>query len=191
MKSFSSYVAEARRSKIRPDAKRGDEPGVTDKSDNIATVNITDEKLHELSPDLVGKVNKARSVGGKPSKTDAASKTLSAAVRKAWLKTKVGKMKTESVGLDVSPKTPIPHVTIKKTARSKATNAPASAASSQAAATNRSAELQKNAEREREAKKKAAQSEVDKRKVAEKLRNKTGLKPPEAPKAKPMGAPKI
>jgi hypothetical protein len=191
MKSFSSFITEARRPKIRPDAKHGDEPGVTDKSDNIATVNITDEKLHELSPELVGKVHKARAVGGKPSKTIAASKTLSAAVRKAWLKTKVGKMKTESVGLDVTAKTPIPHVTISKTSHNKATNAPASAASSQAAATSRSADLQKNAEKEKEAKKNAAQSEIATRKVAEKLRKSSGLKPPEAPKAKQMTAPKI
>lgn len=191
MKSFASYVAEARRSKIRPDAKHGDEPGVTDKSNNIATVNITDEKLNELSPELVGKVNKARSVDGKPSKTITASKTLSNAVRKAWLKSNAGKMKNESAGFDVSQKTPIPHVTISKTARSKATNAPASAAASQTAATNRSAELQKNAEREKEAKKKAAQDEIGKRKLAQKLRNSRGLKPPEAPKAKQMSAPKI
>jgi hypothetical protein len=231
MKNFSSYVAEAKRSKIRPDAKHGDEPGVTDKSDNIATVNITDEKvpdsweqntpeqrvntvkklmklntvhgavhmphlkikeevINELSPELVGKVHKARAVGGKPSKTAAASKTLTTAVRKAWLQAKVGKMK-ESVGLDVTPKTPIPHVTIKKTSQPKATNAPSSASASQAAATSRSAELQKNSEREAAQKKKAAQTEIAKRKTAEKLRSSAGPKPPEAPKAKPMGAPKI
>lgn len=51
------------------------------------------EIVNELSIELVGKVNKARAVGGKPSKTVAASKTLSMAVRKAWLKAKVGQVK--------------------------------------------------------------------------------------------------
>jgi hypothetical protein len=44
MKPLVQIIKEARRSSIRPDSKRGDEPGVTDKSDNVATVNITDDK---------------------------------------------------------------------------------------------------------------------------------------------------
>ena len=51
--------------------------------------------LNEISPELVGKVNKARFVQGKPSKTPAGDKTRSIAVRKAWLKTKVGTVKEE------------------------------------------------------------------------------------------------
>ena len=51
--------------------------------------------LNEISPELVGKVNKARMIGNKPSKTPAGDKTRSIAVRKAWLKTKVGTVKEE------------------------------------------------------------------------------------------------
>ena len=51
--------------------------------------------LNEISPELVGKVNKARFVQGKPSKTLAGDKTRSIAVRKAWLKTKVGVVKED------------------------------------------------------------------------------------------------
>jgi len=54
MNSLVQIIKEARRSMIRPDAKTGDEPGVTDKSDNVATVNITDDKnagLDSKGPD--------------------------------------------------------------------------------------------------------------------------------------------
>jgi len=54
--------------------------------------------INEISPELVGKVNKARVVGGKPSKTPAGDKTRSIAVRKAWLKAKVGTVKEEGEG---------------------------------------------------------------------------------------------
>lgn len=43
-------------------------------------------ELNELSPELVGKVNKEREIGGKPSKTSTAAKTLQRAVKKAFLK---------------------------------------------------------------------------------------------------------
>lgn len=52
--------------------------------------------LKELSPQLVGKINKARL--SKPAKTDAAQKTLSKAVKKAWLKSKVGTIKEDGEG---------------------------------------------------------------------------------------------
>ena len=52
------------------------------------------KSLKELSPQLVGKVNKARLY--KPSKTPAASKTLDVAVKKAWLKSKVGIVKEDA-----------------------------------------------------------------------------------------------
>jgi len=51
--------------------------------------------IQELSAELVGKVNKARSLGDKPSKSQAASKALSNAVRKAWINSKVGRSKDE------------------------------------------------------------------------------------------------
>ena len=69
-----------------------DQSGYNGKN-SVADYTISDEKINELSPELVGKINKARAVGGKPSKTLAASKTLSLAVRKAWLKAKVGAVK--------------------------------------------------------------------------------------------------
>lgn len=71
-----------------------DQSGYNGKND-VVDYTISDETkpkkvINELSPELVGKVNKARSVGGKPSKTIAASRTLSTAVKKAWIKAKVG-----------------------------------------------------------------------------------------------------
>jgi hypothetical protein len=59
--------------------------------------------LNELSPQLVGKVNKARLA--KPAKSPAARKTLSIAVRKAWLKSKVGTVKEDLGGGPGSPTT--------------------------------------------------------------------------------------
>jgi hypothetical protein len=52
--------------------------------------------LKELSPGLVGKVNKARL--SKPAKSPAARKTLDIAVKKAWLKSKVGTIKEDGEG---------------------------------------------------------------------------------------------
>ena len=52
--------------------------------------------INEISAELVGKVNKARTLEGKPSKTQAAQRTLDRAVKKAWLKSSVGKIKEDS-----------------------------------------------------------------------------------------------
>ena len=96
MKTFSSFINEAvKRSKIKPDSKTGDEDGVGVKNDTVGTVNITDEKIDEISAELVGKVNKARL--DKPAKTKEADKTRAQAVRKAWLNSKVGKIKEENI----------------------------------------------------------------------------------------------
>ena len=59
-----------------------------------------EELINELSPELIGKVNKARTIDGKPSKTEAASKTLNIAVKNAWAKTNVGTVKEEYTGSD-------------------------------------------------------------------------------------------
>lgn len=56
---------------------------------------LMDKRLDEISIEKVGQVNKARLE--KPSKTPAAARTLSNAVKKAWLKSNVGKLKTEEV----------------------------------------------------------------------------------------------
>lgn len=97
MKNFTQWIDEKKKSSKLPMSTtptsaplRGqnqDQSGYNGKS-NVADYTISDEKINELSPELIGKVNKARAVGGKPSKTLAASKTLSNAVRKAFLKTK-------------------------------------------------------------------------------------------------------
>jgi hypothetical protein len=50
--------------------------------------------INEVSPELVGKVNKARLQ--KPNKTEASRSTLARAVKKAWLKSSVGKIKEDS-----------------------------------------------------------------------------------------------
>jgi len=76
-----------------------DQSGYNGKND-VADYTISDETkpkktINELSPELVGKVNKARTVDGKPSKSEAGAKTLQTAVKKAWVKTKVGQPKTE------------------------------------------------------------------------------------------------
>jgi hypothetical protein len=65
---------------------------------------LKNSQLKEISPELVGKVNKARSVDGKPSKTKTASQTLSNAVRKAWLKSNVAKVKEEYTGAETVSK---------------------------------------------------------------------------------------
>jgi hypothetical protein len=51
------------------------------------------KRLDEISAKLVGKVNKARAVGGKPSKTPVADATRTRAVVKKWLDSDVGKLK--------------------------------------------------------------------------------------------------
>lgn len=284
MKSLIQFIKEARRSKIRPDAKHGDEEGVTDKSNNVATVNITDEKnagLDTKGPDAKMPYSKTKKIvndvikpfkeaalaearAGRPKKNateeDPGSEHVVMQLRKVIstrgqhkvthvsgeksdvspahahkmlahhdnLKTSsekdsyakrlhrspssmkdamAGKAEThkpkislggkitgtqnEAVGVDTTLKATMPHVTMTKTARNKATNAPASSGPSQTAATNRSASLQKNAETEARGKKDAAEGEIEKRKAAEKARNSVAPKPPKAPEAKPMSAPKI
>ena len=87
--------------------------------------------------------------------------------------------RTQSEGFtDVTQKTPIPHVTISKTAHSKATNAPASSGDSQAAATNRSAQLQQNSEKDKVSKANAAKKEVNDRKKSASTRDLAAPKPP-------------
>lgn len=98
MKNFTQWIEEAKKKGTKDSSPptatsspvRGqnqDQSGYNGKN-SVADYTISDEKINELSPELVGKVNKARAVGGKPSKTVAASMTLSNAVRKAFLKTR-------------------------------------------------------------------------------------------------------
>jgi hypothetical protein len=62
-------------------------------SGDTADYTISDEKVNEISAELVGRVNKARLT--KPSKTPAATRTLQKTVTKKWLMSKVGKVKKE------------------------------------------------------------------------------------------------
>jgi hypothetical protein len=55
--------------------------------------------LKELSPELVGRVNIKRTFEKKPAKTQAASDTLRKAVKKAWLKSKVGVVQEDIGGI--------------------------------------------------------------------------------------------
>lgn len=55
-----------------------------------------EETLNELSPELIGKVNRARTIDRIPSKTPAAAKTLNTAVKNVWAKTNVGTVKESS-----------------------------------------------------------------------------------------------
>jgi hypothetical protein len=59
--------------------------------------------LKELSPELVGKINKARLF--KAAKSAAAERTLNRAVKKAWLKSKVGIVKEDLGGGPGNPTT--------------------------------------------------------------------------------------
>ena len=93
--------------------------------------------------------------------------------------------------VDVTPKSPIPHTTMRSTtrARSATSNAPASVGSLQRASSDRSQSLQANAEKEADQKKRAAEKEVSDREHNAATR-KTAAKPPAVPSPKPMAAPK-
>ena len=54
--------------------------------------------INEISAELVGKVNKARVIGGIPSKTPEGDKTRSIAVKKAFLNSNVGVVKEDGEG---------------------------------------------------------------------------------------------
>ena len=81
-------------------------PIPTRKTDDLDKMNrdadgntvVEEEQIDELSAELVGKVNAARMMG-KSSKTSAAEKTLTKAVKKKWLDSNVGKIKEQFVNL--------------------------------------------------------------------------------------------
>ena len=104
-----------------------------------------EEVINELSPELIGKVNKARLE--KPSKTIAAAKTLSHAVKKAWLKTRVGVVKEMIAGVGDVRTTPGNMV---RTSKAVTKNAPASSHQLQSAADKRRIQLDKIAQKQRD-----------------------------------------
>jgi hypothetical protein len=61
----------------------------------ISKSGLDEDLINELSPELIGKVSNARTIGGKPSKTAVAYSTLDKAAKKAWLKSKIGVKKEE------------------------------------------------------------------------------------------------
>jgi len=123
---------------------------------------IKEEEINELSPELVGKVNKARTVGGKPSKTDVAQKTLQKAVNKAWVKTRVGIVKEMIAGVD---KTRIKPVNLGQTTGGIGSepNAPHNVNQLQSAANARVAQLDQAAQKQKEQQTKDRENQIKQR----------------------------
>ena len=174
MKRFNTWLVEKKKTResmpTTPTSAplRGanqDYSGVGVKRDN-ADYTISDEKINELSPELIGKVNKARAVGGKPSKTAAASNTLSIAVKKAFLKSKVGAVNEVVAGVGMVRSTP---VNMKSTTNVKAKNAPGSAHAMQHAADARRIQLDRQAQQLKDQQKKQRETEIARRKNANNL----------------------
>lgn len=176
MKNFRNWLEEAKKKSSRQPTPttptsaplRGqnqDQSGYNGKN-NVADYTISDEKINELSPELVGKVNKARSVGGKPSKTPAASKALSTAVRKTWLKSKVGTIKEMIAGVG---KTRIKPVNMAQTTGGKKSgpNTPSNMNQLQSAANSRVSQLDQAAQKQKELQKKTREDEIKRRKAAQ------------------------
>jgi len=178
MKNFSQWIAEAKKKSKQPmpttptsaplRGQNQDQSGYNGKN-NVADYTISDEKIDELSPELVGKVNKARLE--KPSKTPAASKTLSAAVRKAWLKSKVGIVKEMIAGVGAMRIKPVnmAHTTGGKRG---SINAPSNLNQLQNAANKRVAQLDKAAQQQKELQKKTKEDQIKQRKQQ---KNETGM----------------
>jgi hypothetical protein len=174
MKSFTQWIAEAKKKRLpmptTPTSAplRGqnqDQSGYNGKN-NVTDYTISDEKINELSPELVGKVNKARVVGGKPSKTDAASKTLSMAVRKAFLKNKTV---TEMIA-GVSNNTRIKPVNMGNSTggQKKDPNSPSNVNQLQNAANKRVSQLDQAAQKQKEQQTKDREDEIKQRQAAQK-----------------------
>ena len=177
MKNFSSWLQEAKKkggkqpmpttpTSVPLRGQNQDQSGYNGKG-NVADYTISDETIAELSPELVGKVNKARTVGGKPSKTDTATKTLQKAVNKAWVKTKVDIIKEMISGVGT---TRIKPVNLGQTTggQKKDPNAPSNVNQLQAAANQRVSSLDKMAQDEKIQQKKTKENEIKRRQAARK-----------------------
>ena len=132
---------------------------------------IKEETLDELSPEIVGKVNKGRTIDGKPSKTETGAKTLQTAVKKSWVKTKVGDVK-EGMVPGVGNVRIKPVNMAQKTGGTKEPNAPSNVNSLQAAADKRVAQLDKAAQKQREQSEKEREKETAKRQKDAEARSK-------------------
>jgi hypothetical protein len=128
---------------------------------------IKEEEINELSPELVGKVNKARTVGGKPSKTDVAKRTLQKAVNKAWVKTKVGVVKEMIAGVGANRIKPV-NMGQTTGGQKKEPNAPSNVNRLQAAANSRVSALDQAAQKQKELQQKNKEDEIKRRQAAAK-----------------------
>lgn len=186
MKSFAQWIEEKKKNGKLPQATtptsaplRGqnqDQSGYNGKN-NVADYTISDEKINELSPELVGKVNKARAVGGKPSKTLAASKTLSMAVRKAWLKAKAGAVNEMVSGVGAVRIKPVNMASTTGGKKSEP-NAPTNMNALQSAANKRVSALDQASQNQKELQQKKREDEIKRRQAAQKKYQSTTLKPP-------------
>ena len=179
MKSFTQWIEESRKKKTRESSPptatssplRGqnqDQSGYNGKN-NVADYTISDEKINELSPELIGRVNKARAVGGKPSKNPAAAKTLSIAVKKAFLKSKVGAVNEIVAGVGATRIKPVnmAHTTGGKRGEP---NMPRNINQLQTAANARVAQLDQAAQKQREQQTKQREDQIKQRQDAAKQR---------------------
>lgn len=147
-----------------------DQSGYNGKN-NVADYTISDEKINELSPELVGKVNKTRMVGGKPSKTATAQKTLQTAVNKAWVKTKVGMVKEMIAGVSANRIKPV-NMAQKTGGISSEPNAPSNVNALQSAANARVAQLDQAAQKQKEQQTKDRENQIKQRQANIKKNNK-------------------
>lgn len=176
MKNFSNWLEEAKKKSKQPmpttptsaplRGQNQDQSGYNGKN-NVADYTISDEKINELSPELVGKVNKARSVGGKPSKSLAASKALSTAVRKTWLKSKVGTIKEMIAGVGAMRIKPV-NMGQTTGGQKKEPNAPTNVNALQSASNSRVSALDQAAQKQKELQQKTREDEIKKRQAAQK-----------------------
>ena len=186
MKNFSNWLEEKKKSSRQPmpttptsaplRGQNQDQSGYNGKN-NVADYTISDEKINELSPELVGKVNKARAVGGKPSKTTDASKALSAAVRKAWLKSKVGTIKEMISGVGNIRIKPV-NMASTTGGKKNEPNAPTNMNALQSAANKRVSALDQASQNQKELHQKNREDEIKRRQAAQKKHQSTALKPP-------------
>jgi hypothetical protein len=172
MKNFRNWLEEAKKKSKQPmpttptsaplRGQNQDQSGYNGKN-NVADYTISDEKINELSPELIGKVNKARVVGGKPSKTTAASKTLSNAVRKVFIKNKTVTEMIAGVG-----KQRIKPVNLGQTTGGigNEPNAPSNVNALQSAANSRVAALDQAAQKQKEQQTKDRENQIKQRQSA-------------------------
>lgn len=154
MRSFLSFVSEARRAKIRQDSKTGDEDGVNARNDSVGTVSITDD----LEPDSWNNspADRMKAVKGllKLGRVHGAVEMPHHSIKEN-LASAASTVRSTPVNIGSTPKV-------------KATNAPSSASSLQAAADSRRAKLDTFAQRQTELSKKTAAVEVKRRQAAAK-----------------------